>query len=239
MKSTIVVCLSLLLSACATGFDPDFRAGMEAGIKVLSDKEKPPKAEVSYIVEKIVDEMLSNNQFVSKQHAIAVASIVDLGDLETTSRLGQQISEGVIHHLHNNGYRVVDFKMTGAIQVTPEGDFTHSRDWEKLKGQFKVDYLVSGTMNVFDDGLSVNVRMVGLQTQVVVASAQAFIAQEVVSGFMPEAEMLPEADMPVDNSELASDKVVDRVVNENQPHHNQVQLDNGMLTRKLRRSVKG
>ncbi len=175
MKIASVLLSFLLLSACSTGYDPDIGEYFVSDTNNLDSDERPPKNDLNLLAKKLVAEMLSNNQFVSKQNAIAVTSVVDLNSLSKTNRLGHQISEGVVHYLHNSGYRVVDFKLTGTIQVTQEGDFIHSRDWKKLNTQFPIDYLVSGTIDQFDDGIYLSMRMVGIQTRVVVGSSQAFI----------------------------------------------------------------
>jgi len=175
MKIALVLWTALLLSACSTGYDPDVGEYFISGTDELNPNDLPPKNELNILAKKLVAEMLSNNKFVSKQNAIAVTSIVDLNSLSKTNQLGHQISEGVVHYLHSSGYRVVDFKLTGSIKVTPEGDFIHSRDWKQLNGKYPIDYLVSGTLDEFEDGIYLSMRMVGVQTRVVVGSSQAFI----------------------------------------------------------------
>ena len=224
MRFGIVVCVAMLLSACSSGFDPDFKAGLDASMKVFNALDKPPKSELDRIVDKLVGEMLSNNQFVTKQNAIAVASVVQLDDLATTNRLGNRFAEGIIHSLHDSGFRVVDYKLTGAIEVTPEGDFTHSRDWEKLKGEFSVDYLVSGTMDRTDEGLVVHVRMVGLQSQVVVGSGQAFIDQHLMEKFSSSSvSVFGAGNVDAGAASYLADKAKNK---------RKVSLENGMLIRK-------
>jgi len=177
-----------MLTGCATGFDPNFSSGWNAGFKAMSAGEKPPKNQLNLLVDKVVSEMLSNNQYVSKQHSIAVVSMVELDDFSSTTRLGQQVAEGIVHYLHVNGYRLVDFKLTGTISVTPKGDFIHSRDWQRLKNEMDVDYLVSGTLDSYDNGVYLNVRMVGFHSQVVVASSQTFITTEQLQRVMDSSE---------------------------------------------------
>lgn len=198
-----------MLTGCTSGFDPDFSAGFHAGIKAMGDGEKPPKGQLSLLVDKVVSEMLSNNQYVSKQHSIAVASMVELDNLSSTTRLGQQISEVIVHYLHNSGYRVIDFKLTGAISVTPEGDFIHSRDWQRLKNEINVDYLVSGTLDEYEGGVYLNVRMVGFHSQVIVASSQTFITAQQLQSYIanPESTALAaqRAELQVERAQFAND----------------------------------
>ena len=88
-----------------------------------------------------------------------------------------------MHYLHENGYRVIDFKLTGNIVVTKNGDFVRSRDWQQLKSQNPVDYIVTGTMDYFGDGMNLSIRMIGAQSKIVVASSQAYIPPELMAAF--------------------------------------------------------
>ena len=188
MKILSILSMALMLTGCAGGFDPNFSAGWDAGIKAMGNGEKPLKNQLNFLVDNVVSGMLSNNQYVSKQHSIAVVSMVELDDLRSTTRLGQQISEGIVHYLHVSGYRLVDFKLTGTISVTPEGDFIQSRDWQRLKNEIDVDYLVSGTLDKYEGGVYLNVRMVGFHSQVVVASSQTFITAVQLKNFIDNPE---------------------------------------------------
>lgn len=190
----VLLCIGILvISGCTTGFDPNFRAMLLSDSNELDADQRPPKNELNHLVEKLVVEMLSNNQFVTKQNAIAVTSIVDLKSLDKTNRLSHQLSEGLVHYLHDSGYRVVDFKLTGAIAVTGEGDFIHSRDLDDLKVQQAVDYLVSGTLDRYDSGIYLSVRMVGAQSQVIVGSAQTFISQALMRRFTEQPHLLADS----------------------------------------------
>jgi TolB-like protein len=223
MKTGLILCWVLLLSACSSGFDPDFNLGLEG----FNTGDKPPKNELNLLVGKLVEEMLSNNQFVGKQNAIAVTSMVNLQDLNTVNRFGNQISEGIIHYLHDSGFRVVDFKLTGTIQVRPDGDFIHSRDWEKLKNQQAIDYLVSGTIDQYEVGAYISVRMVGLQSQVVVGSAQAFIPREKMSNF---------ASLPLPKKSAKDKLLMERAAKQmhldKENEQRQIYMENGFLIRK-------
>ncbi len=95
--------------------------------------------------------------------------------MDTTNWLGNSVSEGFIHQFQRRGFKVVDFKTTGSIQVTHQGDFALSRDWKSLAQEQDVQYVLAGTMLRQEGGVLVNARVVGMQTRIVVASAQGFL----------------------------------------------------------------
>ncbi|MCJ8296796.1 MAG: FlgO family outer membrane protein [Colwellia sp.] len=41
---------------------------------------------------------------------------------------------------------VIDYKTTGHIRVTKEGDYVFSRDWQELPERQIIDYVAFGTM---------------------------------------------------------------------------------------------
>lgn len=107
---------------------------------------------------------------------IAVASFVHFDStLSRTNVLGNQLAETFVHELQEFGLPVVDYKVTGAIRITPRGDFAFSRDVAELAEKQSIGYILSGTIIQKDDGVVVNARIVGLTSKRVVASAKAYI----------------------------------------------------------------
>jgi TolB-like protein len=139
------------------------------------DSYELPKHAINDVVKGLAYQMLESSSFVNPQTPIAVASFVDLKDLESTNWLGNQLSENFIHELQRHGLIIVDFKTTGHIRVTKEGDYVFTRDWKELPERHIIDYVVSGTMMKQENGIMVNARMIGMQSRVVVATAQSFI----------------------------------------------------------------
>ena len=145
------------------------------------DSYKLPTHAINDVVKGLAYQMIESSSFVNPKTPIAVASFVNLKDLESTNWLGQEISESFIHELQRYGFVVVDFKMTGYIRVTKEGDFVFSRDWKELPERQIIDYVVTGTMMKQETGVMINARMIGMQSHVVVATAQSFIPAWVFS----------------------------------------------------------
>ena len=146
------------------------------------DYRDVPSHAINQLVKGVAYDLMESNEYATPRTPVAVTSFVNMTTLEETNWLGNQLQESFMHELHLHGLTVVDFKATGSIRVTNSGDFSLSRDWEELQGRHIIDYVVTGTMTSQDDGLLLNVRMVGMQSRVVVASAQAFIPDWVFGG---------------------------------------------------------
>ncbi len=139
-----------------------------------------PKHAINDLVKGLAYQMLESSAFVSAKTPVAVASFVNLEDLESTNWLGNQIAESFVHELQRHGLVVIDFKATGHIRVTKEGDYVFSRDWKELPERQIIDYIVAGSMMEQEDGIIINARMIGMQSHVVVATAQSFIPRWVL-----------------------------------------------------------
>jgi TolB-like protein len=183
-KWLIPLCIPFLVSCANTSEDFYTAAHEEKG---QIDSHNLPNQAISDVVKGLAYQMLKNSAFVNPKTPIAVASFVDLKNLEKTNWLGMQLSEDFIHELQRHGMVVVDFKTTGYIRVTKEGDFVFSRDWQELPERQIIDYVVTGTMMEQENGVMVNARMIGMQSRVVVATAQSFIPKWVIgSAITPE-----------------------------------------------------
>jgi TolB-like protein len=80
---------------------------------------------------------------------------------------------------------VVEFKATQFIRVTETGDYVLSRDFLDLNNSTPIQYVLTGTMTKHQGGFIINARMLGMESKVVVASAQSFVPFYVVDALIP------------------------------------------------------
>lgn len=143
-------------------------------------KPKPKEYDINHYVRGLMQDLVANLQYVNATTPVAVVSFVMLNsDYNDANLLGIQIAESLIHEVHKFGIPVIDFKTTGYIRVTEQGDFAFSKDYEDFSGEMPARYIVGGTMLKHTDGYLINARIVGVKSQAVVASAQSFIPNSV------------------------------------------------------------
>ena len=191
MKKWLLVCSIPALVSCSSilgNKEPDNFYRIAHQEKGEIDSFDLPKHAINDVVKGLAFQMLESSSFVNPKTPIAVASFVDLKDLESTNWLGNQLAENFVHELQRHGMIVVDFKTTGHIRVTKEGDYAFSRDWKELPERQIIDYVVTGTMMEQEDGILVNARMIGMQSRVVVATAQSFIPAWVIGETVTKIE---------------------------------------------------
>lgn len=172
MKKWLIMATVMLLTSCAYSPIYNGKEPYSGSQFMLMDT---PRHTMDFFVESMTEELMVSNTSVSARTPIAVTSFVDLQSMDATNWLGNSVSEGFIHQLQRRGFKVVDFKTTGSIQVTHQGDFALSRDWKDLAQEQDIQYILTGTMLRQEGGVLVNARVVGMQTRIVVATAQGFL----------------------------------------------------------------
>lgn len=154
-------------------------------------KSMPLTKHVGDFVRNMAQDLVSNMEYVSERTPVAVThfSLID-SDLKQTNLLGQQMAESFVHEFHKFRMPVVEYKATQFIRVTEMGDFVMSRDFLDLKNETPIQYVLTGTMTKHQGGFIINARMLGMQSNVVVASAQSFIPFYIVDALLPSGSSI-------------------------------------------------
>ncbi|TPH17118.1 FlgO family outer membrane protein [Litorilituus lipolyticus] len=174
MKKWLIPLLLPALLSCESTYDDGFYQSTKVDRGEI-DSYNLPKHAINDVVKGLAYQMLESSSFVNAKTPVAVTSFVELSSLESTNWLGNQLAESFVHELQRHGLVVIDYKTTGHIRVTKEGDYVFSRDWKELPERQIIDYVVAGTMVEQESGILINARMIGIQSKVVVATAQSFI----------------------------------------------------------------
>jgi TolB-like protein len=153
---------------------------LKTNTNLKQNMQNSKEHDINHYVRGLMQDLMANLQYVNSTTPVAVVSFVMLdSDYNNANILGIQIAESLIHEVHKFGIPVIDFKTTGFIRITEQGDFAFSKDYEDFGGQMPARYIVGGTMLKHKDGYLINARIVGVKSQAVVASAQSFIPNSV------------------------------------------------------------
>jgi TolB-like protein len=156
--------------------------GIDANAQTRSSESN---RNINFYVRGMMQDLVGNLRFVNAQTPVAVTNFVFLdSDFEQADLIGMQLSESFMHEVHKFGIPVIDFKATDYIRVSRSGDFILSKDYLELNGELPIKYVLAGTLIKNVSGYSVNARIVGINSKAVVASAQGFIPESVVSRVM-------------------------------------------------------
>ncbi|MCK0539592.1 FlgO family outer membrane protein [Anaerobiospirillum sp. NML02-A-032] len=195
LKKTLLVslCASLLLSACSL---PTYEEnnGSSARIEGVNNPTETTVyqqagMEISSITARMADQLQQNmfyhllpNAPVDRSSVtgdvkivtmprIAITSFVDTDTYENAGYLGRALAEFFTHEMSTRAFEVTEYKLTGKLAVTNDGDFILSRNWKKIAKDTKVKYLLGGTFTRNSRGVVVVSRVVNMQTRQVIATA--------------------------------------------------------------------
>jgi len=130
----------------------------------------------------LVADMAVNMRSIDPSKAIAVTSFVfSNSNYESTNKLGYMLADTFMKELHQFGFITLDFKVTDFIRITPQGDFSLSRDYLDLQGEFTVDYVLVGTMTDYKAGYILQARIVNIKNKKILATGQSFITYKLVN----------------------------------------------------------
>ncbi len=199
LSSAIILCVSL--SACSLLDSRKASEEINHGASALSGSATsevlrknetlhhaaPPQRNVNFYIRGLMQELVSNLQYVNERTPVAVADFVLLdSDLTTTTLLGKQIAESLIHEIHKFGIPVLDYKTREQIKVSDQGDFLFSREHPQNEQSLPIHYVFSGTLVKHQGGYLINARVIGLSSKAVIASAQTFIPAEVGNALLAD-----------------------------------------------------
>lgn len=137
--------------------------------------------------EQLAMALIDNALGLTTEDLVGVASFVRFNrSLEDTTIVGNQLSEYLMGELQSFGLSVIDFKLANNVTVTRYGDLALSRDGAKLAKSLSMDHIVTGTMIEDPRGVRINARIISVENQQLVASANLYIPAFMVQSVIPE-----------------------------------------------------
>jgi len=153
----------------------------QKNVWVKGQSQRIHSKNINHYARGIMQELLSNLQYVGAATPVAVADFVYLdSDFTSSNLIGQQLSEALSHEVHKLGIPVVDYKLTDFIRVSPNGDLALSKDYLELSGDIPIRYILTGTLVEDRNTTIVNARIVGIESKAIVGSAQSVIPNRII-----------------------------------------------------------
>ncbi|RTE86562.1 MULTISPECIES: FlgO family outer membrane protein [Gammaproteobacteria] len=117
---------------------------------------------------------------------VAVTSFVPAESLQhqasdSYSDLARQMQEGLMASARPYNIGFLEYRLTQALQLTDEQELMLSRDTERLRDNYMIDWVVVGTYSEVDNGLLVNTRLVNARSALVISSSTVLVPWETIS----------------------------------------------------------
>ena len=181
-KITLITALlcALAISGCTANHAPGGR--MTGDSSVYSQRGMEVSKIASQMADTLIDTLWMDMKDKSRSSGsklsyptVGVTSFVDTDTYENAGVLGRQLGEFFIHELDRRGIPVVEFKTTGSITVTTDGEDVFTRNWKKLAGKAKFRHILAGTISRNEQGVVLLARIIDMQSSEVKGSATGFI----------------------------------------------------------------
>ena len=108
----------------------------------------------------------------SLENTFVITTIANLNNLSETTSFGRLISENLIHEMQVRKWKVFEVRLTKDIVVNSTGEFSLSRDVQKIRDVYKIGGIVAGTYALTEGNIIVNVRVMDITSGIVASSGQ-------------------------------------------------------------------
>ncbi|MBF0564686.1 MAG: hypothetical protein HQK89_05530 [Nitrospirae bacterium] len=135
-------------------------------------RSRTPIGNLNAMIIFLADQLERNVDFQDVSSPIIVTSFPNLDNLKETSRLGRLISETLMHELQVRKWAVLDIRIMNEVVMNDDGEFSLSRDIKRVKEQYHIGGIVTGTYSYTPECIVINARLINPQTGIVLSTAQ-------------------------------------------------------------------
>lgn len=142
---------------------------------------------LGFYTERLAIQLFNHKQRENQwQHHIAVTSFLPVRQLSLEQSNSQQIdlanqlAESLLTETVQRGYAVVDMRLRAAVLLKQDHEQALSRLLQELQQQDRARLLLTGTYAPQEDGIIVNVRLIDIASQQVLAAATDYVPDNVL-----------------------------------------------------------
>ncbi len=150
--------VSILLTACAQTRAPQTLSAASPDFFGIGDN--------------LARQLINNRRSLNTNETLIFTTIVNLNNLDQTSKFGRALSESLATRLFQYGFHVIELRKAGAIMVKDKtGELILSRESEELGKKQKADAIVAGTYSLTPKSIIINIKLLAASTQEVLSVA--------------------------------------------------------------------
>ncbi|QDE32023.1 FlgO family outer membrane protein [Shewanella polaris] len=156
----------------------------------IQDVGLSPKGQVNVWAEKLVNELVLQNDALRPDQPLLISTPVMASNLNTTNELALQLQQGLLAAFHAHEFNLVDLNVATSLRATEQGEFMLSRNWELLRSDLPVSHVLVSTMALTPEGIMFNGRVVNITNNRVLSAVQSFVAASSLSGYLQPSEII-------------------------------------------------
>jgi TolB-like protein len=168
----------VILNSCAR--QPDIDPSLSVNRNAASTQNQLAPRALHFYVEQLARQLLSTANNIDINKTVAVGTILPSNlktglELPHMPEFGLQVQESLLTLSAQAGLKVVEFKTMSAIKIGDNYDAMLSRDINTLNPQTQADYFLTGTYTELEDKTVVNLRLIELPSNTVIAAATDYV----------------------------------------------------------------
>jgi TolB-like protein len=140
---------------------------------------------IHWHVEKLARQLLKTTQTFNTSKVIAVGTILPANTaggepLPQDLALGTQIQESLMTFATQAGLKVIEYKAMPSIKIGQQADTMLSRTVSDLNSNIAIDYFLTGTYTQQENSTVVNIRLIQVPENIVLAAATDYVPNNVM-----------------------------------------------------------
>ena len=179
------LCLMILIGTLASGCAlTDLMDESKDLIDVTATNASPSNT-LHRHVEKLARQLLSTSQLIDISNTMAVGTILPTmysngESLPSHLALGLQIQESLMTFATQAGLKVIEYKTMPNIKISAQADKMLSRQVNELNPTITADYFLTGTYTLQEKNTMVNIRLIQIPENIVLAAATDYVPNDVM-----------------------------------------------------------
>lgn len=185
MKYPLAGVVLMLLAGCAQLSKPDETVVLPMRqVTAVGLSPQPLGFYTERLAQQLFTELAQHN--ILRQKQLAVSSFLPVRPLSLAQlsaqevELANQLADSMLTEAVQRGYDAVDIRLRREVLMQSDHEQGFSRQLSELKQQHRARVLLSGTYSVQEDGFIVNVRLIDVESQQVLAAATDYIPDNVL-----------------------------------------------------------
>lgn len=185
MRYLLAGVLLALLGGCAHFSAPDETVVLP--VRQVTAVGLSPQP-LGFYTERLAQQLFTElaQQTAIQQKQLAVSSFLPVRPLSLAQlsaqevELANQLADSMLTEAVQRGYNAVDIRLRREVLLYTDHEQGFSRQLAELKQQHQARMLLSGTYSVQEDGFIVNVRLIDVESQKVLAAATDYVPDNVL-----------------------------------------------------------
>jgi TolB-like protein len=185
MNSMRILCLMILIGTLVCGCAVTDLISKSNDVDDVTSSTTHSSNALHKHVEKLTRQLLSTSQLINTAKTVAVGTILPTTlssgeSLPSHSILGLQIQESLITFATQAGLKVIEYKTMPNIKISEKADKMLSRRIDELDPTISADYFLTGTYTLQENSTIVNIRLIQVPENIVLAAATDYLPNDVM-----------------------------------------------------------